>query len=166
MVFLSNVAPALAVNIIESVKARYPDFNRADILTDTGMEFAEKAKMSCSGPGSTRPRLSQPEGSEVLQVNWDSNPYVDKYFEPDESNQQKYKGPALVFNGENEHPPILANDLEATQRLCRQGVRLQYELVPDANHITVLGTSVEDQMDWVADRFAGNEIPDNCETVL
>ena len=166
MVFLSEVAPVLAVNIIESVKARYPGFNQADVLTDTGLEFAEKAKMSCSGPGSPRPPPPQPKGSEVLRENWDSNPYIDEYFKPDETDQQQYKGPALVFNGEKEHPPILANDLEATQRLCQQGVKLQFELVPDANHITVLGASVEEQMAWVANRFAGSEMPDNCETVL
>jgi hypothetical protein len=166
MVFLSEVAPMLAVNIIESVKARYADFNPADILTNKGLEFAEEVKSNCSGPGSPRPMAPQPKGSEVLQDGWDTNAYVDKYFKSGEIYPEKYKGPALVFNGNKEHPPILANDLEATRRLCQQGVKLQFELLADSNHITVLGASIQGQMDWVAGRFAGSEVPENCKTVL
>ncbi len=72
-----------------------------------------------------------------------------------------------MINGEKEPPPNLANDIEATKRMCQQqGLKVQFKLIPGANHFTLLGASIKEQMDWIADRFAGKEIPSNCETIL
>ena len=84
-----------------------------------------------------------------------------------QTKQEKYKGPVLVNNGEKESPPTLANDIEATKRMCRQqGLKVQFKVIPGANHFNLQSASIEDQMDWIADRFAGRKIPSNCETIL
>jgi len=167
MVVLSKEAPFLAIYVTEAVKARYPDFNQADVLTVKGLEVLERAKTECKRPGVSMPEGPPLKGSEVLKENWELNPYIDKYFKLDESGQEKYKGPVLVINGEKESPPTLANDIEATKRMCQQqGLKVQFKLIPGANHFTLQSASIEDQMDWIADRFAGREIPSNCETIL
>jgi len=166
MAVLSKFAPSLVIYISESVKARYSDFNQADIFKEKGQELLEKVKTNCSGPGTPRPKEPQPKGSEVLAQNWESNPYIDKYFKLDETNLEKYQDPVLVINGKKEIPPILANDIEAVKRMCQRGVKVQLELIPDANHISVLSASIKEQMDWAADRFAGREAPSNCNTIL
>jgi len=167
MVVLSKMSPFLALFISEPVIARYPDFNPSDILTAKGLEVLELANTICVGPGVGRPPGPPLKASEVLKENWDINPYINQYFKLDETKQEKYKGPVLVFNGENEPPLLLANDIEATKRMCQQGgLTVEFSLIAGANHITVLTASFKQQMAWVAERFAGTQAPSNCETLL
>ena len=166
MVFISRMAPQLAFFICISVKARYPDFNYADVLTDKGLELFEQVKARCQGPGFGRPRPSPIKGSEALKKDWDRNPYIDKYFKMDESGQEKYRGPALVLIGDKETPHTMKNDPAVAKRMCQQGQDVQFTMIPGGNHFNLLHKSLEVQMKWIADRFAGREIPNNCETIL
>ncbi|MFC1862480.1 alpha/beta fold hydrolase [Thermodesulfobacteriota bacterium] len=156
----------LALYFGEAVKARYPDFEHADILTKKGLGLLEEVRINCQGPGVVRPSIPKVQGSQVLKKDWHLNPYIDKYFRLDESGKEKYKGPVLVINGEKEPPTTLANDIEAVIRMCEQGVDLQLKIIPGADHFTLLDASIEDQMDWIADRFAGKEATSNCESIL
>ena len=166
MVFISKMAPQLAFFIIISVKARYPDFDYADVLTEKGLELFEQEKARCQGPGFGPPEPSPLKGSEALKKDWDRNPYIDKYFKMDESGQERYRGPALVLIGDKETPHTMKNDPAVAKRMCQQGVDVLFEIIPDAEHVTLLGKSIKEQVDWIADRFAGREIPNNCETIL
>ncbi len=76
MVVLSKEAPFLALYINEAVKARYPDFNQADILTVKGLEVLERAKTECKRPGVSMPKGPPLKGSEILKENWELNPYI------------------------------------------------------------------------------------------
>jgi acetyl esterase/lipase len=166
MVFISKMAPQLGFFICISVKARYPDFDYADVITDKGLELFEQVKTKCQGPGFGRPKPPPIKGTEALKKDWHLNPYIDKYFKMDESGQEKYKGPALVLIGEKETPHTLKNDPAVAKRMCRQGQDVLFKIIPDANHFNLLGKTMEDQLNWVADRFAGKEIPSSCETIL
>ena len=166
MCVLSKEAAYLAIHLTEAVRARYPVFNQEEILTVRGLELLEKLKTACTGPGTPIPKEPPVKGSEILMENWELNPYIDQYFKLDETRQEKYKGPVLVINGEKEPPPTLANDIEAAKRMCEQGVDVQLKIIPDANHFTLLVASIKDQMEWIADRFTGKEIPSNCESIL
>ena len=166
MCVLSKEAGYLAINITETVKARYSGFNQAEILTERGQELLEKLKRTCTGPGTPRPKEPPVKGSEILLDKWELDPYIEKYFKQDETGQEKYKGPVLVINGEKEPPPTLANDIEAAKRMCDQGVDVQLIIVPDADHFTLPVDSINEQMEWISDRFAGREIPSNCENIF
>ena len=164
MVVLSEMAWQLALFITVAVKARYPDFDHADVLTEKGLELLEDVKETCEGPGVGMPNRPILRGSHVLKKDWHRNSYIDKYFKMDESGKEKHRGPVLVIIGEKEPPPAKANDIEAAKRMCEQGVDVQLDIVPDANHFILISSSIEDQMDWIADRFAGKKNPCNCET--
>lgn len=166
MVNISKDNPVLAIFICISVKELYPGFEYSDVLTDKGLMLLEQVKTRCQGPGFGRPERSSIKGSEALKKDWDLNPYIDKYFKMDETGQERYKGPALVLVGENEEPWTLKNDPAAAKNMCKQGVDVLFKIVPDANHGSLLGRSIEDQTKWIADRFAGKEIPSNCETAF
>ena len=84
----------------------------------------------------------------------------------DETGQDKFKGPALVINGDQENPWTLKNDPAAAKRMCEQGADVLLKIIPGANHGSLLFRAIEDQMKWIADRFAGKEIPSNCETAF
>ena len=165
MVVLSKEAAFLAICLTEAVKARYPVFDHAEILTEKGLELLDKLKTACSGPGTPLPTEPPIKGSEILLENWELNPHIDKYFKMDESGQEKYKGPVLVINGENEPPLVKANDIEAAKRMSEQGVDVQLKIIPGANHFTLLVDSIKEQMEWIADRFAGRETPNNYNTI-
>jgi pimeloyl-ACP methyl ester carboxylesterase len=166
MVVLSKEAGHLAVFMSEAVNARYPVFNQTEILTEKGLEVLETLRTACSGPGTPIPKEPPIKGTEIYIENWELNPYIEKYFKLDETKQEKYKGPVLVINGENEPPPVMKNDIEAAKRMREQGVDVQLEIIADANHFTLLRASVKEQMAWISDRFAGREIPNNCDTFL
>ena len=166
MVVLSKEAAFLAIYLTEAVKARYPDFDHVEILTERGLELFDKLRTACSGPGTPRPTEPPIEGSEILVENWENNPYITKYFKMDESGQEKYRGPVLVINGENEPPLVKANDIEAAKRMCEQGVDVQLKIIRGANHFTLLVDSINEQMKWISDRFAGRKISNNCKAIL
>ncbi|MBW2000505.1 MAG: hypothetical protein JRJ29_21430 [Deltaproteobacteria bacterium] len=166
MVVLSRFAPQLALYICVSVKARYPDFDYADVLTEKGMRLLDRAKTACEGPGVGRPKPSPIRGSEALKKDWHLNPYIDKYFKQDETGQETYAGPALVLIGEKELSFTKLGDSEVARRMCQQGVDVQLKFIPGANHGTLLGKSIADQMAWIAGRFKGRDIPSNCETMV
>lgn len=166
IVSIARKDPQLAIFICISVKKYYPAFEYKDVLTDKGLDLFEQVKSMCQGPGFGPPGPSPVKGSEALIKNWDLNPYIDKYFKMDESGREKYRGPALVLVGENEETHTLKNDPAAAQRMCQQGVGVLLKIIPDANHVSLLDLAIEDQMDWISDRFAGREILSNCETLL
>ena len=60
----------------------------------------------------------------------------------------------------------MKNDPAVAKRMCQQGVDVLLKIIPDAEHVTLLGKSIKEQVDWIADRFAGREIPSDCETIL
>ena len=166
MLSIARKDPQLAIFICISVKARYPDFDYSDVLTDKGLEFYEQVRTRCQGPGFGPPGPSPVKGSEAFKKDWDLNPYIDKYFKMDESGRERYKGPALVLVGEKEESHTLKNDPAVAQRMCQQGVQVILKIIPDANHVSLLGLAIEDQTKWIADRFAGLEIPSNCDTII
>lgn len=155
----------LAIYLGLAVEARYPAFNCADILTAKGLELFEEVKANCQGPGIGKPTRPPLQGSQVLKEDWYRNPYVDRYFKLDESGNEKYKGPLLVINGDQEPPRTLENDIQAAKRMCEQGVDLQLGIIPGADHFSLLNASIEEQMEWIADRFSGKEIASNCRTL-
>jgi len=165
MVVLSETAPWLAIYIAQVVGTHEPAFNPADILTEEGQAILELAKTECEVGGI--PTYTSMKGTEALKENWDLTPFINQYFSLEESKQEKYKGPVLAINGENEFPLILVNDQEVTKQMCQQkDLEVQYELIPDTNHWTVLNATLEKQMSWIADRFSGRAAPSNCETLL
>jgi acetyl esterase/lipase len=167
MVVLSQEAPFLAIYISEAVKARYPDFNHADILTVKGFEILEMVKTNCKmGSGATMQTGPQLKGSDILNENWEKNPYIDEYFKLDDSEQERYRGPILVIEEENGPSPIIANDITAAKHMRDQGVEVQLKIIPGTTHQTVLAASIDDQLKWIADRFAGRKIATNCESIL
>lgn len=166
MVNIAKTAPQLAFFILHSVKSRYPEFDYADVVTEKGLVLFEQVKTRCQGPGFGRPGPSPLTGAEALKEDWDLNPYVDRYFKMDESNQERYKGPALVLIGENEKDYTLKNDPAVAKRMCEQGVDVLFRIIPDADHVSLLGKSIDEQVGWIADRFAGREVISNCESLL
>ena len=164
MVFISKKAPQLGFFICLSVKERDPDFDYSDVMTPKGLELFEQVKTRCQGPGFGRPAPPPIKGTEALKRDWDRNPHIDKYFKMDETGQEKYKGPALVIIGENETPHTMKNDPEMAKRLYQQGQDVVLTIIPYANHFNVLRRSIDVQLDWIADRFAGKKIISSFET--
>jgi hypothetical protein len=60
----------------------------------------------------------------------------------------------------------MKNDPAVAKRMFQQGQDVQFTMIPGGNHFNLLHKSLEVQMKWIADRFAGREIPNNCETIL
>ena len=166
MVNISKRVPTLAMFILVSVKARYPDFDYKDVLTEKGLGILEKVTNRCQGPGFGRPGPTGLTGPEALIKDWDRKSYVDEYFKMDETGHDRFKGPALVINGDQEQPWTLKNDPAAAKRMCGQGQDVQFTMIPGARHFSVLNQSLEVQLKWFANRFADKEIPNNCATAF
>jgi acetyl esterase/lipase len=166
MVSIAKTEPQLAFFVCMSVKARFPAFNYTDVITEAGMKLFQQVKTRCQGPGFGRPSPSPLQGSEALIKDWDLNPYIDKYFKIDETGLENYKGPALVLIGENEKPYTMKNDPAVAKRMCEQGVDVQLVIIPDANHVSLLGKSMDQQMKWIESRFAGRKPASTCKTLL
>ena len=77
------------------------------------------------------------------------------------ADQEPTIGPLLVVQGADDQdvPPIATDAL--VESLRGQGVDVTYRTVPDEDHDTVLGPTVCDTLEWLADH--GGPTPSDCE---
>lgn len=75
--------------------------------------------------------------------------------------QEPTVGPVLIVQGEDDQdvPPIATDALVAS--LQDQGADVTYRTVPDEDHDTVLGPTVCETLDWLAEH--GGPTPTDCE---
>ncbi|MCZ7530752.1 MAG: hypothetical protein M5U31_10655 [Acidimicrobiia bacterium] len=72
------------------------------------------------------------------------------------------EAPVHVFQGsEDALVPEFVTD-EYVGRVCELGTVVDLVVYPGADHSGVFEPALDDNLTWIADRFAGAEPPDTC----
>ena len=132
----------------------FPDFNRADILTDEGV--ASLGLIQQTG-GCSATVVSLIIGKDPTKPQWTENSFVRRFQDLVKTGGKEIGGPLLVIHGDSD--PILHIDLttSAVEETARNfpTAQIEYLRIPGASHNPALTSSQWLWMDWIAKRFAG-----------
>jgi pimeloyl-ACP methyl ester carboxylesterase len=147
---------------IYGVKTVYPEFQPNDVLAEKALAiFETSVENGCSAASGAFAAL--PTG-EMLLPDWRENKYVQKFLQRNRPGSQPTYGPLLLVGGGDDVLFTESAGQKIVQRLCAAGGHVQRKLYPRLGHDPVVYGSLKDQMDWVADRFAGKPAPNDCST--
>ena len=152
---LSGSLPAL---LAYAIKAAYPQFDVADIMTEKGVPTYQMIQKACSVTN-TGPEVS---AGEMLKPTWENNSFVKQFFSRTALGHKPAQGPLLVISGEADSTVPIAMTAQAVDRLCREGDRVQFYKYEGVGPAGLLGDSVRDQISWIQARFAGQPATSNC----
>lgn len=150
----NNFPYNLPLLLAYGIKTVYPEFEVNEILTDKALPLYQQIGQSCGEPG------AQQKPAAMLKPNWESNPFVQKYFSRNQLGLQS--GEASLFVAGSADDPSITETRKIVGRLCRQGNRVQFQKYPESDPGRVIGDSVRDQMAWLQARFAGRQVPSDC----
>ncbi|GAA2449255.1 hypothetical protein GCM10010191_78520 [Actinomadura vinacea] len=87
---------------------------------------------------------------------------MERFLTENEPGAGPVAGPALVQQGDADRIVDPSATAELVGRLCRKGVRVEYESYQGRDHNGVLMPSLPETLSWIAGRFAGDTAPSDC----
>ncbi len=153
---VSSLTYKLPLFLAYGIKTVYPQFDVNDILTDKALPLYQQIGQVC---GETE-IAQKPSAAEVLKPNWESNQFVQNYFNRNRLGLKPTHAPLLVISSEAD--PSILETTKTVARLCQQGDRIQFEKYPESDPGKVIGDSVRDQIAWIQARFANGPVRTNC----
>ncbi len=105
-------------------------------------------------------------GADLVKPDWKKNPHMQKFADLTGNGGKSIHGPLLVIHGEADmmnSPAAVEVAVEKTARLL-PWAQIESVWLPDVRHAPALGASQRLWMDWIADRFAGLEVPPGHRT--
>ncbi|TVY39220.1 hypothetical protein LOCC1_G004099 [Lachnellula occidentalis] len=140
--------------IAQGMENIFPDFNRADILTD---EAVVSLGLIQQTGGCSATVVSLIHGTKPTKPNWTENSFVQKFQELVKVGGKEIAGPLLVIHGDNDfiiHMDLTTSAVEATAQKF-PAAQIEYLRLPGVSHNPALTSSQWLWMDWIAKRFAG-----------
>lgn len=155
-----------AVFLAYGIKARFPQFNVADMLTKRALaQYDAMTTKGCWSYGYAT-QLSGLLGKSAVKPGVTDNPWVKKFVAEDDSLTRRPAQPLLVLAGgaDRSVPPQSIRQVAA--EACRQGYHLQFRVFPGLDHDPLMDKSTPYQLRWINARFAGKPAPDNCAALI
>jgi len=141
----------------------FPNFDPREILTPEGEQRVAAIFQTDAGVAAA---MALFYGANLVKPNWKKNPHMQKFADLTGNGGKSSQGPLLVIHGEADmmnSPAAVKVAVEKTTRLL-PSAQVESVWVPDVRHAPALGASQRLWMDWIADRFAGLEVPPGHRT--
>jgi len=138
----------------------YDELDPADVLTPTGLERLDAVDDGCvrhvaeTWGAPTTEDLIRPEGAEA-------EPWPRLFVENDPGRRAGTSPVLVIHGGQDEIVPVVTSGL-LVDGMCRVGQPVQRLVYDDADHTSVVPSSLGDMLDWIDDRLAGQPAPDDC----
>lgn len=139
--------------------AAYPEADPAEILTPTAQEEAVVVEEQCAEDVLTT--FTKPVGEVIAKNPLEVDPWPE-LLDVNTPGGVVTEAPVHVFQGsEDALVPEFVTD-EYVGRVCELGTVVDLVVYPGADHSGVFEPALDDNLTWIADRFAGAEPPDTC----
>lgn len=154
----SAFSPRIGAAISRAVASVLPDFDPQEILTPEGEQRVTAMFQTDAGVAAA---MALVYGVDLVKPDWKTNTHMQKFAELTGNGGKPIQGPLLVIHGEADMMNSLAAVEVAVEKTASLFPSAQIETVwlPDVRHAPALGASQRLWMDWIADRFAGLEVP-------
>ena len=139
------------------IQSAFPDFSLGDILTVEGEQCLRKVHEESAGISSASMLVSR---FEILKPEWKANPHFCKQQKLTSNGGKPIARPLFVIHGQDD--PVLSASVvrkavKATTDLF-PAAEIQYVELPNVTHVPALAASQPLWMDFIAERFAGQEM--------
>jgi pimeloyl-ACP methyl ester carboxylesterase len=138
------------------IKTVYQQFEPSRVLTEKAMLSYTKVADACLRTENT----AGDSAAAMLKPNWQSDPFVQKFFSRNRLGKVPARAPLLVISTDTN--PAAQQTGKVVEWLCQQKDQVQFEKFTGFNSGGVIGDSVRDQMNWVEGRFANRAAPNDC----
>jgi alpha-beta hydrolase superfamily lysophospholipase len=137
-----------------------PQLDPREVLSDRSLPvYAKSVDDGCSAASGAFTTLAT---SQMYRAAWKDNPAMRRFLERNRPGVQPARGPILLIGGGSDVLFTPAAARKVHRRYCDAGVRVQRRVYPGLSHDAVVLGSLKDQMDWIAQRFAGAPAPTDC----
>lgn len=155
-----------AVFVAYGIKARFPQFNVADVLTAPALaQYRAMTTEGCWDYGYAT-QLSDLLGSSPVKPTFPENAWVRKFVGANSAFEHRPMRPLLILAGGADQSVAPQSIQEVVAKACRLGYRLEFRSFPGLDHDPVMEKSIPFQLSWIRGRFAGQSAPDNCAAII
>ncbi len=155
-----------AVFLAYGIKARFPQFHVADMLTKPALaQYHALTTKGCWYYGYAT-QLSHLLGKTAVKPGWTKNRWVKKFAAQDTILRPRLTRPVFVLAGGADKSVPPASIREFARKACRLGDKLEFRVYPGLDHDPLMEKSTPDQLEWIRARFAGRPAPENCATLV
>jgi alpha-beta hydrolase superfamily lysophospholipase len=160
-----NPASFYDVFVAYGIKARFPQFNVADMLTEPALaQYPAMTTEGCWTHGYATEH-SHLLGTSTVKPHFEDNPWVKK-FEHMDFFGHRPASPVLVLAGGADQSVPLPSIQPIAVKACRLDYPLQFRIYPGLDHEPTMSKSIPDQLRWIGARFAGQSASSNCAAVI
>ena len=150
------------INFYRGMHAAYPELKLSQVLTPVGLELEKGDGQMCSE-----------KFGDVVIYHFVGNPTA--YLKTsiprvwlNRINQQTAgnaptTAPSLVIQGTDDSAINPYATTAYVQRACRFSQPVEYNVVPGGDHISIVTSSQNEYVTWIANRFAGRPAPSSCK---
>jgi len=157
---------ARIAGVAQGLKGVRDNFTLAEWMTDAGIARIKLALeiQSCGGVGAQL--FSPAEGVEFLRPGWNETESARWWANVSGNGGRAFAGPMLVVQGDEDGNANEEVTTAAVARTCQMfpGSRLQYSVYEGVTHSPIMYAAHNQWRDWIADRFDGVELEDECKT--
>ncbi|KAL8829482.1 MAG: hypothetical protein Q9191_001989 [Dirinaria sp. TL-2023a] len=153
----SALIPYLLILLAPSLKARYPDFDPAEIFTAAGIRNVE---ILARQKGCTTTLFQLPDINQTLKPNWRDHPVIQEYQACAATSRRPFRGPLLVIQGQ-EDPIIDAETIRWTVEETAgmfPDQSIEFHMLPGVTHAPLMYAGSQIYMEWIGKRFEGREV--------
>lgn len=148
---------------VYGAKTVHPELNVKDVLSDRALAiYTASVEDGCSAASGAFAVM--PTG-EMLKNGWQENRSLKPFLERNRPGMHETFGPILLIGGGDDVLFTQAASQKVVRRICTTGGHVHRRVYPGLAHDPVVLGSLHDQMDWIAERFAGKPAPDDCRAL-
>lgn len=159
----SAFSPRIGAAMCRGIASSFPDFDPREILTPEG---EKRVSLMFQLDAGTAAAIALFHDADLVKPGWKENHHIQNHGSMTSSGGKPIRGPLLVIHGEADPMNSAAAVQIAIENTANLFPSAQIKSVwlPDVKHAPALGASQHLWMDWIADRFAGVEVPPGHQT--
>lgn len=144
-----------------AIHARFPDFKPETMLSERAMaDYHSVTEQGCwfTGFGA----YSGVGAREMVKPGWEKDPSAKAFFDEIAVGRKPATGPILVIAGEADQSVPLDGIKDTVTHGCARGQQIHFHGYPGLDHEPVMEASLDEQIAWMRDRFAGKPAQSEC----
>ena len=159
----SAFSPRIGAAICRGIASAFPEFDPREILTPEGEKRVSLMFKTDAGVAAS---IALFHDADLVKPDWKQNQHIQNFANVTGNGGKAIQGPLLVIHGEADSMNSSAAVEIAIAKTTSLFPSAQFETVwlPDVRHTAALCASQRLWMDWIADRFAGLEVPTRHRT--
>jgi pimeloyl-ACP methyl ester carboxylesterase len=148
------------VFVAYGIKSVFPKFDIATMLKPTGLDAYPRLTTDGCWPLAHALFATVAPGT-VVRDEWVNDSSVQTLFAQNQVGQKPIRGPLFIASGDVD--TAVPADIVATRvkELCKLEANVEYRTYR-GDHATMMTSSFQDQMRWIAERFKGTPVQTQC----